>query len=47
MKDETGSVAIIEFIRLKLKIYSFFGRHNSEHKKAKMSEKKCCYDNKL
>ena len=32
--DETGGVAIEEFVRLKLKMYSF-SVDNSEHKKAK------------
>ena len=35
MKDETGSVAIEEFVRLKLKICSFLVNNNSEHEKAK------------
>ena len=35
MKDETGGVAIEEFIRLKPKIYSFLV-DNSRHKKAKV-----------
>ena len=34
MKDKTSGVAIEEFVRLKPKIYSFFGDNNSEHKKA-------------
>ena len=34
MKDETGGVAIEEFVRLKSKMYSFLVE-NSEHKKAK------------
>ena len=34
MRDETGSVAIEKFVRLKPKIYSFLV-DNSEHKKAK------------
>ena len=33
MKDETGGVAIKEFVGLKPKIYSFFV-DNTEHKKA-------------
>ena len=37
MKDETGSVAIGEFVGLKPKIYSFLVDDN-EHKKAKMCE---------
>ena len=35
MKDETGGVAIEEFVSLKLKMYSFLVPHNSKHKKAK------------
>ena len=34
MKDETGGVAIEDFVGLKTKMHSFF-RDNSEHKKAK------------
>ena len=34
MKDETGGVAIKEFLELKPKMYSFLG-DNSEHKKTK------------
>ena len=34
MRDETGSVAIEEFVRLKPKIYSFLV-DNKDHKKAK------------
>ena len=34
MRDETGSVAIEEFVRLKPKIYSFLV-DNKNHKKAK------------
>ena len=37
MKDETGSIAIGEFVGLKPKIYSFLVDDN-EHKKAKMCE---------
>ena len=35
MKDETGSVAIEEFVRWKLKICSFLVSNNSQHEKAK------------
>ena len=35
MKDETGSVAIKEFVRLKPKMHSFMMDRNSEDKKAK------------
>ena len=35
MKDETGGVAIEEFVELKPKIYSFLVDNNSEHEKAK------------
>ena len=38
MKDETGAVAIEEFISLKTKIYSFLV-DNDEHKKAKAVNK--------
>ena len=34
MKDETGSVAIKEFFKLKPKMYSFSVDNNSEHEKA-------------
>ena len=35
MKDETGNVAIEEFVGLKPNMYSFLVDNNSEHKKAK------------
>ena len=35
MKDETGGVAIEEFVRLKPKMYSLLGNDSSEHKKGK------------
>ena len=35
MRDETGGVAIKEFVELKPKMYSFLVDDNSEHKKAK------------
>ena len=35
MEDETGGVAMKEFVGLKPKVYSFLGDDNSEHKKAK------------
>ena len=35
MKDETGGVAIEEFVGLKPKMYSYLVDDNSEHKKAK------------
>ena len=35
MKDETGGVAIEEFVGLKAKMYSFLVDDNSEYKKAK------------
>ena len=38
MKDETGGVAIEEFVELKLKMYSFIVDKN-EHKKAKGGNK--------
>ena len=43
MKDETGGVAIEEFIGLKPKMYSFFIDDNSKHKKAKgVTRMNCC-----
>ena len=39
MKDETGGVAIEEFVGLKAKMYSFLVDDNSEHKKAKCVNK--------
>ena len=43
MKDETGGVAIEEFIGLKPKMYSFFIDNNSKHKKAKgVNRMNCC-----
>ena len=35
MQDETGGVAVKEFVELKLKMHSFLVDDNSEHKKAK------------
>ena len=35
MEDETGRVAMKEFVGLKPKMYSFLGEDNSEHKKTK------------
>ena len=35
MKDETGNVAIEEFVGLKPNMYLFLVDNNSEHKKAK------------
>ena len=35
MKDETGGVAIEEYVGLKSKMYPFLVDYNSEHKKAK------------
>ena len=35
MKDETGGVAIEEFVVLKPKMYSYLVDDNSQHKKAK------------
>ena len=35
MKDETGGIAIEEFVGLKPNMYSFMVDDNSEHKKAK------------
>ena len=34
-KDETGDVAVEEFVGLKAKMYSFLADDNKEHKKAK------------
>ena len=42
-KDETGGVAIEEFVGLKPKMYSFLV-YNSEHKK--VEHRKCCCNNK-
>ena len=39
MKDETGSVAIEEFVRLKQKMYLFLVDDRNEHKKAKCVNK--------
>ena len=39
MKDETGSVAIEEFVRLKQKMYLFLVDDRNEHKKAKCLNK--------
>ena len=47
MKDETGGVAIEEFVRLKSKMYSFLVDDNSEHEKTKRYEWKSCCKNKL
>ena len=38
MKDETGGVAVEEFVGLKPKMYSFLVGDNSEHKKSKRCE---------
>ena len=38
MKDETSGVAIEEFVRLNLKMYSFLVDDNSEHKESKRHE---------
>ena len=35
LKDKTACVAIEEFVRLKLKMYSYFVDNNSEHKNTK------------
>ena len=45
MKSKTASVSIKEFVGLKPKMYSFL-IDNSEHKKSKRCEKKCCCSNK-
>ena len=42
MKDETGIVAIEEFVGLKPNMYLFLVDNNSEHKKAKSVKKKKC-----
>ena len=47
MKEETGGVAIEEFVRLKSKMYSFLLDDNSEHEKTKRHEWKSCCKNKL
>ena len=36
MKDETGGVAIEEFVGLKPNMYSYLVKNNSEHKKQKV-----------
>ena len=40
MKDETGDVAIEEFVGSKPKMYSFLVDNSSEHRKAKGLNKK-------
>ena len=42
MKDETGVVAIEEFVGVKPKMYSFTVDNNSEHKKAKGVNRNVC-----
>ena len=42
MKDETGVVAIEEFVGVKPKMYSFMVDNNSEHKKAKGVNRNVC-----
>ena len=39
MKDETGGVAIEEFVRLNSKMYSFLVDDNSKHEKAEIVNK--------
>ena len=39
LKDKTAGVAIEEFVRLKLKMYSYFVDNNSEHKNTKSENK--------
>ena len=46
MKNETGGVAIQEFVGLKPKMYSFLVDDNSEHKKQRCKQK-CCCSNKI
>ena len=46
MKDENCVAAIEEFVGLKAKMYSFSVDRNSEHKKNKRCEQKCCCNNK-
>ena len=46
MKDETAGVAMEEFVGLKPKMYSYLVDDNSEHKKAKSVNKKCCSNSK-
>ena len=46
MKNETGDVAIEEFVGLKTKMYSFLADDNSEQKKEKGVNKKYCFSNK-
>ena len=44
MEDETADLAIKEFVELKPKMYSYLVENNSEHKKVKRQEQKCCCD---
>ena len=44
MEDETADLAIKEFVELKPKMYSNLVENNSEHKKVKRQEQKCCCD---
>ena len=46
MKNETSGVVIEELVGLKPKMYSFLVYENSEHKKSKKCEQKCCCKNK-
>ena len=39
LKDKTAGVAIEEFVRLKLKMHSYFVDNNSEHKNTKGENK--------
>ena len=45
MKNETGGIAIEEFVGLKPKIYSFSVGDNNPHKKSKRPEDKRCCNN--
>ena len=46
MKDEVAGVAIEEFVGLNPNMYLYLADDNSEHKKIKRYEQKCCCGNK-
>ena len=46
MKDETVGVAIEKLVGLKPKMYSHLVDYNSEQKKVKGANRKCCCDKK-
>ena len=47
MKDETTGIAIEEFVKLKLNMYSFSVNNNSKHKKAIAVNKKVIINIKI